>query len=458
MNEVSNFCNTDGNGQTCANTAPAGCPAAGASQTDCCLVCTSVDSSNKYDYPPYAIHNGYGKLSTKTMAMSATHYSNITVYDAHNLYGLTEQIATASALRSIRASRSFVLSRSSFISSGKHTAKWTGDNAATWNDLKASIVSIMDFNIFAVPAIGADICGFIYDTTEELCARWIEVGAFYPFSRNHNTLGAAPQELYLWDSVTEAAQKALGMRYMLLPYMYTLFYQAHSLGETVARPMWFNYPSDSQALTIDRQFMLGSAILVSPVLDQGKTSVTAYFPKNLWYNFATRSLDINAASEGQYVTIDTPLTSTNVHVAGGNIVPLQGAAMTTTAGRKTPFTLLVALSSSGVASGSLFWDDGDQINLDAYLEVAYSAAVSISSGSGSLSSVVKHNNYVAAGNNVVDTVTVMSGSYIPASFKTVTLNGVTLAASQITTDTVKQTITFTGLNVPLTSTIQLSWK
>ena len=190
MNEVSNFCNDNGGGQSCVNTASNGCPAPGASQTDCCLVCSTVDSQNKLDFPPYAIGNHYGKLATKTMAMSATHANNITVYDAHNIYGLSEQIATYKALQTTRNNkRPFLLSRSSFLSTGKWSAKWTGDNGATWNDLKSSIVSIMDFNIFGVPMIGADICGFIYDTTEELCARWIEVGAFYPFSRNHNTLG-----------------------------------------------------------------------------------------------------------------------------------------------------------------------------------------------------------------------------------------------------------------------------
>lgn len=175
MNEVSNFCNVDGKGQACRNTAEAGCPAPGASQTDCCLVCSTVDSSNKYDFPPYAIRNMYGLPSQRTVAMSATHYGNVTVYDAHNLYGLTEQIATASALETVRGKRAFVLSRSSFLSTGKHSAKWTGDNGATWDDLKSSIISVMDFNMFGVPMVGADICGFIFDTTEELCSRWIEV-------------------------------------------------------------------------------------------------------------------------------------------------------------------------------------------------------------------------------------------------------------------------------------------
>jgi alpha-glucosidase (family GH31 glycosyl hydrolase) len=140
---------------------------------------------------------------------------------------------------------------------------------ATWDNLKSSIVSIMDFSLFGIPMVGADICGFIFDTTEELCARWIEVGAFYPFSRNHNAINQKPQELYLWKSVRDASINALGMRYQLLPYLYTLFYEAHKDGATVARALWVNFPSDSSAFNRDGQFMLGSAVLISPVLTQG---------------------------------------------------------------------------------------------------------------------------------------------------------------------------------------------
>lgn len=463
MNEVSNFCNVDGTGQVCSNTAPKGCPAPGASQTDCCLVCTSVDGSNALDFPPYAIGSAYGKLSTKTMAMSATHYGNVSVYDAHNLYGLTEQIATNAALTAIRGKRPFLLSRSSFLSTGAHSAKWTGDNAATWDDLRSSIISIMDFNIFGVPMIGADICGFIDDTTEELCARWIEVGAFYPFSRDHNALGAAPQELYLWESVTAAAKNALGMRYQLLPYMYTLFYRAHTAGDMVVQALWVNFPSDAAALAVDQQFMLGSAVLVTPVVTQGATSVSGYFPQGLWYDFTTRALAIDASAGGVQRQLVTPLTAVNVHVRGGNVLPLQEAAMTTTAGRKTPFTLLAALCPGGKAFGELFWDDGEQLGLEEYLSVSYAVETAADGGAvhGSFSAVVTQKSSRDAAVSAADGVKV--GSVVVAgqnlnqpSFAI--MNGVPLKASQISFDEKLNVLTFSGLDVPIAEAITLQWK
>ncbi len=310
----------------------------------------------------------------------------------------------------------------------------------------------MDFNLFGIPMIGADICGFIYDTTEELCTRWIEVGAFYPFSRNHNTLGAAPQELYLWSNVATAAKSALGMRYQILPFLYTLFYKAHTAGDTVARALWMNFPADATALSVDRQFMLGNTILVSPVLDQGATSVNAYFPQGFWYNFVDHTLAVDASAAGVWKNLDTPLTATNVHIRGGSVLTLQEAAMTTTAGRVTPFTLVAALCPQGKAWGSLFWDDGEQVNLDKFLSVDYFAQ--LAGDAGSFTATVATNTYGDASSLSLPTIEVLGVKVAPT---TATLNGVALSAGQIVFDAAKGSVQFTGLGLKITQDVTLTW-
>ncbi|KAI5072469.1 hypothetical protein GOP47_0012575 [Adiantum capillus-veneris] len=368
MNEASNFCS----GTLCKYPTNSTCKAS-LNQAYCCLIC-SDEEATIWDNPPYAINAGgiHRGLGMKTIATSAYHDKGYLSYDTHNLYGFSEAVATNRALKGITGKRPFILSRSTFPGTGAYAAHWTGDNSATWEDLRYSIAGILNSGLFGVPMVGADICGFLGDTTEELCARWIQLGAFYPFSRNHADIGSRRQELYLWDSVAHTARKALSLRYRLLPYLYTLMQEAHECGAPVARPLFFTFTEDRATLDVSSQFLLGRGVLVSPVLEAGAESVAAYFPKGTWYSLSDGGQEV-VESQGSLVTLPSPLDTINVHVYEGTIIPMQEAAMTTGEVRQSPFTLLIAFKYIEEASsmeqegqtaiGEIYIDEGEDMEM-----------------------------------------------------------------------------------------------
>ncbi|XP_073444186.1 lysosomal alpha-glucosidase [Dendrobates tinctorius] len=349
----------------------------------------SVDNcpDNNIENPPYVPAVVGGTLRRATIcASSQQHVSSH--YNLHNLYGLSEAIASHHAMVKIRGKRPFVISRSTFSSHGHYAGHWTGDVESSWEQLYYSVPSILLFNMYGIPLVGADICGFNGDTTEELCVRWSQLGAFYPFMRNHNGHDARAQEPYVFSKESQdAIRNALNIRYSLLPYLYTLFHKAHSFGETVARALFLEFPTDQNTWTIDRQFLWGDALLITPVLEQGKTEVNGYFPAGAWYALQT---GVQIQAKGQWINLPTPMDTINVHVRGGHILPVQVPGLTTEETRKSCLNLVVALTPEGFARGDLFWDDGD--SLGTFERMDYTQVLFIATNNALVSEVMHLNS------------------------------------------------------------------
>ncbi|KJA15188.1 glycoside hydrolase family 31 protein [Hypholoma sublateritium FD-334 SS-4] len=337
------------------------------------FVTSTLSRRDLYLNPPYAISNGYGDISSKTAHTNIKHANGLMEYDTHNLYGTMMSVITRDALLARRpGKRPFVITRSTFVGAGAQVGKWLGDNMSLWEHYRFSIAGMLRYaSVFQVPMIGSDICGFAGDTTENLCARWAMLGAFYPFMRNHNADTTIPQEFYRWETVAEAARNAIGIRYRLMDYLYTAFHQAHVDGTPVLHPVWFKYPKDANTYAIEYQFFFGDAVLVSPVTVDDATAVLIYLPCDAFYDFVTLA---PIAGHGSHVVLDNVnFTTIPLHIKGGTVLPLRTAsAMTTTELRTNDFEFVVAPDAGGKAAGRLYVDDGESITPTASTQVAMS--------------------------------------------------------------------------------------
>ncbi|RXG52683.1 Maltase-glucoamylase, intestinal [Armadillidium vulgare] len=208
--------------------------------------------------------------------------------------------------------------------------------------------------------IGADVCGFFDEPSEELCIRWMQLGAFSPFDRNHNTEGTADQDPAKpgWDQCPAISKSVLELRYKYIPYFYARFHRAHMNGYSVIRPLFNVFPSDITTRDINDQFMWSSDLLVAPVVEEGAVSRDVYFPDSIWYDLVSGERKSEAAGTQ---LIDAPLDTIPVYLRGGSILPFQNPSLTTTESRNNGFGFTVALDSNGEASGEVYWDHGYEI-------------------------------------------------------------------------------------------------
>ncbi|PVH95481.1 glycoside hydrolase family 31 protein [Periconia macrospinosa] len=316
-------------------------------------------------FPPYALNltlEGHSLLR-QAVAPYATHNDpyHTTEYELHNLYGILSTRATYNGLlRTKPGLRPFLLSRSTSPGSGNLTGHWGGDTNSRWGNMYMTIPQALTFSIAGIPFFGTETCGFNGNTDMELCTRWMQLSAFFPLYRNHNSRNTIAQEAFRWATTAEATRRAMRVRFQLLAYTYTLFHSAHTHGTTILRALSWNFPHDPSLAHISNQFMLGPSILITPVLAPLLTSAHGVFPGiaqgTRWYDWYTLS-EIHA-SPGQNVSLPAPLEHIPVHVRGGAVIASQEPGNTTGETRRGKWGVVIVLNEEMEADGEIYLDDG----------------------------------------------------------------------------------------------------
>ncbi|XP_075403992.1 sucrase-isomaltase, intestinal [Tenrec ecaudatus] len=409
---------------------------------------------NKWNYPPFTPDILDKLMYSKTICMdSIQHWGR--QYDVHSLYGYSMAIAQEKAVQRVFPNkRSFILTRSTFAGSGKHAAHWLGDNTASWEQMEWSISGMLEFSLFGMPLVGADICGFVADTTEELCRRWMQLGAFYPFSRNHNAEGYVDQDpaFFGQDSLlVKSSRHYLTIRYTLLPFLYTLFYKAHLYGETVARPFLHEFYEDTNSWIEDMQFLWGPALLITPVLKQGTETVSAYIPDATWYDYETGA---KRPWRKQRINMYLPADKIGLHIRGGYIIPIQQPAVTTTASRKNPLGLIIALDENNQAKGDFFWDDGetiDTIQKDNYILYTFSVS------NNSLNITCNHSTYQEGTTLAFETIKILGLTDSVTQVNVAETNQSPAPHANFSYDASTQILQILGLKLSLGKSFKVEW-
>ncbi|WP_027642556.1 TIM-barrel domain-containing protein [Enterocloster clostridioformis] len=217
--------------------------------------------------------------------------------------------------------RPYIVCRSGHCGIQRYAQTWAGDNLTCWDSLKYNITTILGMSLSGVANQGCDIGGFYGPSPEaELMVRWIQNGIFQPrFSIHSTNTDNTVTEPWMYGDCTDYIRKAIGLRYQLSPYLYSLMERAHETGLPIMEPMCSAFQEDVKCYEEGVDFMFGDSLLVANVVEKGAASRKVYLPEGeTFYDFHTRT----AYEGGRTVELPVDLGSIPLFVRSGAIIPM----------------------------------------------------------------------------------------------------------------------------------------
>lgn len=273
----------------------------------------------------------------------------------HNLFGYNMTRAAGEALREISPDeRRLLFSRSSYIGMHRYGGVWMGDNKSWWSHILLNIKMLPSMNMCGFLYTGADLGGFGCDTSRDLLLRWLALGVFTPLMRDHSCEGTRDQECYQFEHI-EDFRNVIGVRYRLLPYIYSEYMKAALTDDMMFKPLAFEYPDDRIAAHVEDQLMLGNEIMIAPVYTQNAIGRYVYLPENmLLVRFTADGAVEQTEMPAGHHFVEVPENEVILFVRSGKCIPVVDVAECVADIDKTTMQLIGYKNSSYM----LYDDDG----------------------------------------------------------------------------------------------------
>lgn len=244
---------------------------------------------------------------------------------ARNLYGLMMARSTYESTKALLGKRPFNLTRSGFSGIQRYAAVWTGDNASYDEHMMLGVRMVSSMGLTGIPFAGYDVGGFVGEPSTKLFARWISIGAFSPFFRGHTMVNSRDAEPWAFgEEVENISRNFIRFRYQLMPYLYSLFYEASQTGMPVQRSLALTDTHEPRVYqsTFQHQYYFGPALLICPV-ESTKEFAKVFLPAGNWYSIYDGSL-----LEGDCeVIVECPIHKLPVFAKAGSLIPMQAPVM-----------------------------------------------------------------------------------------------------------------------------------
>jgi alpha-glucosidase len=334
-----------------------------------------------------------------------------TMRRGRNVYGFQMARSTYEGTKALmKNKRPFNLTRSGFSGIQRYAAVWTGDNVAYDEHMMLGVRLINSMGLTGVAFAGYDVGGFVGDANTRLFARWVSIGSFSPFFRGHSMINSRDSEPWSYgEEVEQISRNYIKFRYQLLPYLYSLFFEASETGMPVQRSLAIDYTHDPKIYEgqFQHQYLFGPSIMVVPV-ESAKEFVRVYFPKaQAWYSlYDGKKFDGN-----QEMILDCPVHKLPVFVKAGAIIPMQPVITNTTI--KTEWLIIHLYAGESNTSFLFYEDDGSSFDYQngahAKRKLVYEGAANrfvAEKSEGTFKSEVKKLKFVFHGFKTMNTVLV----------------------------------------------------